>query len=717
MSNASQSELIIKQSIVEGIKNAFVLGCTERRVTFNSQQIRAFNLVWALFDQRIMDETSKVGIVGGGLSGMTVAAALNLKGCKAMIFHEGDELMDMQRGNISRFIHPNIYDWPHDGCEIEHTDLPCLNWRAGNAEEVAMQIEEHWDDLNPPIPVRINTRISKIGYKHMKTRVYIADSADNEPFDCVILAVGFGVEKNLPNTQIRSYWDNDNFTQSNKTRMTKIFLVSGCGDGGLIDALRARLVNFKHGEFTRSLLANRELMELKDTLLEIESKAPVNPEEFSNHIFDSYKSLSIPLSILEYVKTKLRSKTKVIIHGRLSTVMSSKACLFNRFCIFLLINLEDVTYIQGEINSAILSGGKYQVEIIDDDISKTVNCDELIIRHGPISVVKDLIGSCELPEANESVEIVEKLWEKDFYPETKEEINDMSEAYKNLASFQRKIKKIDNMAMVSVEKQKSVEVYAVYSGKYQNTQMSSIIEFKGIKVLLADNPLFSLSSASNRPYLRSAILSPGSSIGYVGGTIGTLGCFVYTENHKIGFLSCSHVLQSKHSSGEIYFQGGQDKNRAFIGKLYKSTALIPVKDNKRPRNVVDAAVAVLNSGINFQKTVITDKYDITLKGAGIARIGDTVKKFGAETGLTKGEVKALHCSLTINQDNQAYYFEEAILVKSDMHKPFARAGDSGAIVFRSDGRVLGMVFATSSEFTVICPIKEVLESLNCNLLT
>lgn len=711
---ASQSKQIIEESMVKGIKNTFILGCTESRVTFNSQQIRAFNLIWALFDQKVIDKNSKVGIVGGGLSGMTAAAALHLKECDVTLFHESDELMDMQRGNLSRFIHPNIYDWPHAGCEIDYTNLPCLNWCAGNAEEVAMQIEDHWKELGSSISVRLNTRIEKVEFNYRKTRVYIADSADNEPFDCVILAVGFGFEKTLPNTQTRSYWDNDNIAQSNRTRSIKAFLISGCGDGGLIDALRARLVNFKHGDFTRSLLAESELQKLKDQLIEIEKTAPKDPEEFSNYVFDSYKTLNIPSSLSDYIKSQLRSKTKVILNGRLSTAMSSKACLINRFCIYLLVNLNEIIYTRGEIDSAVFLGGKFQVEIKEGDRSKMVECDELIIRHGPKPILKELIGESELPDTNKSLAIVSQLWEKGFYPETTEEMNHTSEAYRNLEAFQKKIKKIDPKAMICVEQQKGAQIYAVYSLKYKDNDLSSIADFKGVKVRLSDLPVTSLTYSSHLN-IKSATLSPGASIGAGDGNFGTLGCFVYTDNRKIGFVSTGHLFQSK-SLSNIYFQNGQSQDGVLIGKLYKSVVLAPSVNNKRTKNVVDAAVGLLNPGIDFQRSVTTENYEIKLKGAGIARIGDLVMKFGAETGLTKGEVKALHCSLTINQHDKEYYFEEAIMIKSISNQPFAKTGDSGAVVYKSDGRILGIVFATSADFTVICPIKEVLESLNCSLL-
>ena len=111
------AEKILEQSYVLGSINTYILGCTDKRVTYNTQQTRAFNLIWALFDTEKIKKKSNVAVVGGGLAGMTAAAALNMMGCKVTLYHDKRALMNIQKDNIRRYIHPNIYDWPKPGCE------------------------------------------------------------------------------------------------------------------------------------------------------------------------------------------------------------------------------------------------------------------------------------------------------------------------------------------------------------------------------------------------------------------------------------------------------------------------------------------------------------------------------------------------------------------------------------------------------------------------
>jgi hypothetical protein len=72
-------------------------------------------------------------------------------------------------------------------------------------------------------------------------------------FDAVILAVGFGLEREIAEVPWISYWHNDSLHQVSFKGSAR-HLISGCGDGGLTDLLRIRLRNFKHEEVS-SLLA------------------------------------------------------------------------------------------------------------------------------------------------------------------------------------------------------------------------------------------------------------------------------------------------------------------------------------------------------------------------------------------------------------------------------------------------------------------------------
>src|SRR4051794_15004886 len=124
----------------------FALGYATRRLTVHTQQNRAINLAALLrgdkrfgLDQEQIERFNKVKnvcVIGGGVTGMTFAAGAALIGKKVTLIERHTELLHLQRGNHTRWIHPNIYDWPRRNSEYNKTDLPFLNWNDGLAGAV-----------------------------------------------------------------------------------------------------------------------------------------------------------------------------------------------------------------------------------------------------------------------------------------------------------------------------------------------------------------------------------------------------------------------------------------------------------------------------------------------------------------------------------------------------------------------------------------------------
>jgi hypothetical protein len=83
-------------------------------------RLRALNLVWSLVESDFISCTGngaskkKIAIVGGGFVGLTIAAGLIEKDVNAeiTIFKERD--LAATATSDSRWLHPDIYDWPGD---------------------------------------------------------------------------------------------------------------------------------------------------------------------------------------------------------------------------------------------------------------------------------------------------------------------------------------------------------------------------------------------------------------------------------------------------------------------------------------------------------------------------------------------------------------------------------------------------------------------------
>jgi hypothetical protein len=57
------------------------------------------------------------------------------------------------------------------------------------------------------------------------------------------------------------------------------------------------------------------------------------------------------------------------------------------------------------------------------------------------------------------------------------------------------------------------------------------------------------------------------------------------------------------------------------------------------------------------------------------------------------------------------WFRGSFVIEGDDGEPFSEGGDSGAIVVRQAGEVVGMVYAGNGVETFACPITKVLAEL------
>src|SRR5271157_30913 len=92
-------------------QNKFALGTFERGITLFRQQLRALNLIYAFVEartadgQRLIEEKARIAVVGGGAFGVTAAAAAAYAGFETTLFERQQELMHLQRGCDTRWVH------------------------------------------------------------------------------------------------------------------------------------------------------------------------------------------------------------------------------------------------------------------------------------------------------------------------------------------------------------------------------------------------------------------------------------------------------------------------------------------------------------------------------------------------------------------------------------------------------------------------------------
>lgn len=293
----------------------FLVGTFDDNVTVLSQQIRALNLAWAMIESKTVptrqEPTKSLAIIGAGFAGLTLAAALLQKkaALDITIFEERDTLLPLQQGSDSRWLHPQIYDWPAQGSETVAAMLPVLNWTAGRASDVVVQALSEWRSLvkqelgcDRKIRLFCNTRhlqidccptdakkaqIEWVGEKRepadATTRSDEIAVGLSESFDFVVMTIGFGLEIDA----VASYWRNETVGQPSLRQPRGTYVVSGQGDGALIDLLRLRISRYRQDRILEELFAGKDslLSELKAL------RAAVSNGNAENTLFQRFEYL------------------------------------------------------------------------------------------------------------------------------------------------------------------------------------------------------------------------------------------------------------------------------------------------------------------------------------------------------------------------------------------------------------------------------------------
>ncbi|MEX2282029.1 MAG: hypothetical protein WEE89_06060 [Gemmatimonadota bacterium] len=191
----------------------------------------------------------------------------------------------------------------------------------------------------------------------------------------------------------------------------------------------------------------------------------------------------------------------------------------------------------------------------------------------------------------------------------------------------------------------------------------------------------------------------GSSVGHFKITAGTLGGFVENSAGMPFILSNNHVLANEDNArkGDAILQQGRldgGRNpRDLVGRLGPW-----IKMNRR-HNLVDAALAEIYDDILFYPTYLRDFPSNARTVRGLADeesldIGDRVRKIGRTTGFTSGRVTAFELdNVVVSYDRGNLAFDDQIEIEGAGTGPFSDGGDSGSMIFDSDNRGIGLLFA------------------------
>jgi hypothetical protein len=219
---------------------------------------------------------------------------------------------------------------------------------------------------------------------------------------------------------------------------------------------------------------------------------------------------------------------------------------------------------------------------------------------------------------------------------------------------------------------------------------------------------------------RARPLRPGVSIGHVDVSAGTLGAFVEMAG-DLHALSNYHVLVGSPAAvGDAVVQpGAADGGTDPADRVGTLARFEPLAAGRAA--TVDCAVAHLKD-VEVDPTYPVGAVSTTAPAEG----GEEVEKIGRTTGTTRGRVTAIELDGVVvgyGEELGELSFDNQIEVESTSASPFSRGGDSGALVYRTDGVALGLLFAGSETggdngngLTYLNPIDAVLDALGARLV-
>src|SRR5262249_19908079 len=181
---------------------------------------------------------------------------------------------------------------PRDGALEPRAGLPILDWTAALSADVAAQV------------------LDGFAAERRRSRIEVVTGARPgglpEGFDATILALGVGVEKSFGDLPLRSYWADDSIATV-KDGPARHHLVTGVGEGGVIDALTLRIGGFNHAEIARAIDAVAGMDAVRAALLAIEADIEGMADERANAVLHSrYAALPVPNAVDAGLRARMR---------------------------------------------------------------------------------------------------------------------------------------------------------------------------------------------------------------------------------------------------------------------------------------------------------------------------------------------------------------------------------------------------------------------------
>jgi hypothetical protein len=393
------AEVILASARVERRETdrLYCVGPPSGRLSFMSQQMRAMNLVWALGKTGKIEPGMKVGVVGGGIAGLTAAMTLRAQRCHVTVYEKSKAVLHRQRGATHRHAHPSINWWPTESELLPTTSLPFLNWGMGQCNRIVDAMMSQWARLEkesgPSLKVESENVTEAIAVLGDKNRLTLKSSNKSvgKGFDVVIVASGFGEENSVEGLQRVSYWQPDDLEDKrNNPGSIDLFVVSGFGDGGLLDALRIAY-DFRSGALSFDLAQLINGTGVGEGMAKAGHDA-VRWQELAKRLFDEEGQGSVWSNVGALLAKALRGEPGdvLLIDQKLETPFHGSGAPIHKLMIAYAVHRGVVFCRKGELKPA-GADGRYMVGDQERGVANTY----FIVRHGARPYHGGLISDAE----------------------------------------------------------------------------------------------------------------------------------------------------------------------------------------------------------------------------------------------------------------------------------------------------------------------------------
>lgn len=238
-------------------------------------------------------------------------------------------------------------------------------------------------------------------------------------------------------------------------------------------------------------------------------------------------------------------------------------------------------------------------------------------------------------------------------------------------------------------------------------------------------------------------MPPGVSIGHLEVTAGTLGCLV-RRGSEIFILSNNHVLANVNNGqpGDPIIQPGRYDGGSLADKVATLAEYIALDFGgesadctvatgvERALNLAAQILGSKHRMITYRTSPGENLVDAALarplnpdqfipdilkigrpKGIREAPLDTSVQKTGRTTDHTQGRIVQIDVTTSVDYNGRMATFTHQLMANG-----MSAGGDSGSAVLDAEGYLVGLLFAGSSNSTLINPIATVLKMLNVELV-